>query len=224
MISSSEGRSKLFLHEDQSETVRIDVSVILIPLFWIDIPASSEGIRLHTKLSRAETNNHIELGEEFRPAGLLPGQELGSCKVLHVFVVSDHINWSSRALKVVMPQRECLMDSKKLLVVGIIIELRSGPSPGIVSHQPDLVIRTMERENTSNGIIRDVSFYYYWSVQRPMSEDWSGGEGEGVLELVKGGMTGVTEALGCTLVGEASQRSDNIRVVVYEPLVEISES
>ena len=55
-----------------------------------------------------------------------------------------------------------------------------------------------------------------------MSEDRSGGEG--VLELVKGGTTGVTEAPGCTFAGEASQRSDNIGVVIYELLVEISES
>ena len=45
-----------------------------------------------------------------------------------------------------------------------------------------------------------------------MSEDRS--RGEGVLELAKGGTTGVTEAPGCTLAGEASQRSDDIRVVI----------
>ena len=110
------------------------------------------------------------------------------------------------------PQLECLMDSGELLVVGIIIELQSGQSPGIVSHWPNLIVGTMERENTSNGIIRGVGFYYHWSG------------GEGVLELAKGGMTGVTDAPGYTLVGEASQRSDNIGVVIYEPSVEISES
>ena len=90
-------------HEDWSEIMRIDASVVLIPLFRIDIPASSEGIRLHTKLSGAETNDHVKLGEELRPVGLPPGQELGSRKVLQVFVVGDHINWSSGALEVVMP-------------------------------------------------------------------------------------------------------------------------
>ena len=114
------------------------------------------------------------------------------------------------------------MDSEELLVVGIIIELWGRQSLGIVSHWPDLIIGTTERENTGNGIIRGVGFYYHWSVRRPMSEDWSGGEG--VLELVKGGTTGVIEAPGCTLVGEVSQRSDDIRVAVYEPSVEISES
>ena len=154
--------------------------------------------------------------------GLPPGQELGSCKVLQVFVVGDHINRSSRALEVVTPRLERLMDSEELLVMGIIVELQSGQSPRIVSHWPDLVIGTTERENTSNGIIRGVGFYYHRSFRRPMSEDRS--RGEGVLELAKGGTTGVTEAPGCTLASETSQRSDNIGVVVYELSVEISES
>ena len=128
-ISSLEECSELFLHEDWLEIVGIDVSIVLIPLFGIDIPASSEGIRFCTKLSGAETNNHVELGEELRPVGLPPGQELGSRKVLQVFVVSDHINWSSGALEVVTPQLEHLMDSKELLVVDIIVELWSGQSP-----------------------------------------------------------------------------------------------
>ena len=104
------------------------MSVVLIPLFGIDVPASSEGIRFCTKLSGVETNDHVELGEELRPAGLPPGQELGSRKVLQVFVVGDYINWSSGALKVVTPQLERLMDSEELLVVGIIIELWSRQS------------------------------------------------------------------------------------------------
>ena len=107
----------------------IDASVVLIPLFGIDVPASSEGMRFHTKLSGVETNDHVELGEELRTAGLPPGQELGSCKVLQVFVVGDYIDRSSGALEVVTPRLECLMDSKELLVVGIIVELQSGQSP-----------------------------------------------------------------------------------------------
>ena len=63
----------MFLREDRSEIVGVDASVVLIPLFGIDIPASSEGIRFCAKLSGAETNDHVELGEELRPVGLPPG-------------------------------------------------------------------------------------------------------------------------------------------------------
>ena len=44
--------------------MRIDVSVVLISLFGVDVPASSEGIRLSSEASRAEMNNKVELGEE----------------------------------------------------------------------------------------------------------------------------------------------------------------
>ena len=42
----------------------IDVSIVLISLFGVDIPVSSEGIRLSSKVSRAEANDKVELGEE----------------------------------------------------------------------------------------------------------------------------------------------------------------
>ena len=44
--------------------MQIDTSIVLIPLFGVDIPASSEGIRLSSKASRAEANNEVELEEE----------------------------------------------------------------------------------------------------------------------------------------------------------------
>ena len=47
------------------EVVWIDVSIVLIPLFGVDIPSSSEGIRLSSEASRAEMNNKVELSEEF---------------------------------------------------------------------------------------------------------------------------------------------------------------
>ena len=59
-----EGHSELFLYKYWLEVVRIDVSVVLIPLFGIDVPASSEGIRFHAELTRAKVDNHIKLGEE----------------------------------------------------------------------------------------------------------------------------------------------------------------
>ena len=44
--------------------MQIDASVVLIPLFGVDVPASSEGVRLSSKASGAETNNEVELGEK----------------------------------------------------------------------------------------------------------------------------------------------------------------
>ena len=70
------------------------MSIVLISLFGVDILLSSEGIRLSSKVFGVETNDKIELGEELQPAGLLPSQEFGGCKVLQVLMVSDNINWS----------------------------------------------------------------------------------------------------------------------------------
>ena len=44
--------------------MQIDTSVVLIPLFGVDIPTSSEGIRLSSEVSGAEANNEVELEEE----------------------------------------------------------------------------------------------------------------------------------------------------------------
>ena len=52
------------------------------------------------------------------------------------------------------------------------------------------------------------------SVWNPIDEDRSGSEG--IFEVLEGGMTGVTEVPENTFVGEAGQRSDNTRVVIYK--------
>ena len=90
-----------------------------------------------------------------------------------------------------------LMDSEELLVMGVIVELWSGQSLGIVGDRPDLLIRTTNGENANDGIVRGICLY----------DDRS--RGEGVFEVLKGGVTGVTEVPRNTFMDEAGQRSDN---------------
>ena len=111
------------------------------------------------------------------------------------------------------------MNSEELLVMGVIVELRSGQSPGIVGDRPNLLVRTMNGENASDGIVRGVCLYNDQSVRNPMGEDRSGGEG--VFEVLEGRVTGVTEVPGNTFVGEVGQRSDNTGVIIYESSVKI---
>ena len=170
-------------------------------------------------LSGSETNNEVELGEELRPAGLPPSQELGGCKVFQVLVVSDDVNWNCRAFKMVVPGPKSLVDSEELLVMGVIVELWSGQSPGIVGDRPDLLVRITNGENASNGIVRGICLYDDWSVWNPMGQDRSGGEG--IFEVLEGRVTGVTEVPRNTFAGEVGQRSDNIRVIIYKSPVEI---
>ena len=85
--------------------MQIDASVVLTLLFRVDIPASSEGIRLSSKVFRVEVNNKVELGEELQLMDLLPSQEFGGCKVLQVLVVGDNVNQSCKAFKIIHSTR-----------------------------------------------------------------------------------------------------------------------
>jgi len=111
----------LFLGEHGSEVVWVDLSIVPIPLFWVDVPASSEGIGFSSKMSRVEADGKVELGEVLRPAGLTAGQDLGAGEILQILVVGDHINRSGRALKVMSPVLEGLEDGQKPLVMGVIV-------------------------------------------------------------------------------------------------------
>ena len=115
------GGRELFLGEHGSEIVWVDLSVVPIPLFWVDVPASSEGIGFSSEASRAEVDGEVELGEVLRPAGLTAGQDLGAGEILQILVVGDHVDRSGGALKVVSPVLEGLEDGQKLLVMGVII-------------------------------------------------------------------------------------------------------
>jgi hypothetical protein len=74
------------------EIMRVNMSTVLIPLFGIDIPASSKGIRFSSKFSRMETDDHIELVEELQPMSLMAREEFGSCEILKVLMVCDNVN------------------------------------------------------------------------------------------------------------------------------------
>ena len=104
------------------------MSVVPIPLFWVNVPMASEAIRLCSEASRAEADGKVELGEVLRPAGLTAGQDLGAGEILQVLVISDHIDQRGGTLKVVSPVLEGLEDGQQLLVMGIIVQLRGGQS------------------------------------------------------------------------------------------------
>jgi len=54
------GIGELFSHEHQLEVLWIDSGEAPIPLFGVDVPASSQGVRLCTKFTRSETNDQVE--------------------------------------------------------------------------------------------------------------------------------------------------------------------
>ena len=131
------------MHEHQPEVLGVNPGIATIPLFWVDFPASSEGIRLSAEFPRAETNDQVELGQKFRPPGLLVGEHFRGGEILQIFVVGDHIYRGSRTLKVVVPSLESFEYSQEFLVMHVVVQLRgcvkSGSSLGASSQvQNDL--------------------------------------------------------------------------------------
>ena len=62
--------------------MRINFTVGTIPLFWVDVPSSSQGVRFRSETARAEADDHVEGVQELRPPGLSPGEEFGGGEVL----------------------------------------------------------------------------------------------------------------------------------------------
>jgi len=80
------------LSEDGFEVVRVDCSVASIPPFRIDVLLFSESIQFGAQTTRAESDNKVELGEVLEPLCLPLGQDLGSRKILKVFMICNNID------------------------------------------------------------------------------------------------------------------------------------
>ena len=60
-VCSLKGQCELFLGEDQLEVLQVNVSEVIIPLFGVDIPMSSQCVGFCSEFSRAESDNQVEL-------------------------------------------------------------------------------------------------------------------------------------------------------------------
>ena len=60
----------MFLREHGLEVSQIYAGIVASPLFRIDIPASSKSIGFGAEVSGTESDNEVELAEEFRPSDL----------------------------------------------------------------------------------------------------------------------------------------------------------
>jgi len=130
---------KLFLSEDGFEVVRVDCDIASIPPFRIDIPSSSESIQFGAKMTRAESDNKIKLGEILRQLHLPPDQDLGSREILKVFIICNNIDRIGWTFQVVLPNLESFKDSKQFLVMHVIVQLRHDESAEVKSHQINFI-------------------------------------------------------------------------------------
>jgi len=212
----------LFLSEHRPEILGINLGVATIPLFGVNVPSSSESVRLGTEFSGSEMNDKVKLEEKFRPPGLPAGEDFGGREILQVFVVSDDINRGGRALKVMVPVPECLKDGKEFLIMGVIVQLWSSQGPGVECYWTDFSIGAGDRQDTSDGIVGGIRFHNDRGIWNKVSKD--GCSGEGMLESIESVLTVLGEDPRSIFPGEPGERDHNVRVIENEPAVEIGES
>ena len=83
---------KLFLSENGLEVVRVDYGVASISPFRIDIPLSSKSVQFGAEMTRAKSNDKVELEEVLGSPCLPLGQHLGSRKILKVFMIHNNVD------------------------------------------------------------------------------------------------------------------------------------
>ena len=109
------------MSEDGLEVVRVDYGIASIPSCRIDIPLSSERIRFCAKMTRAEPNDKVELGEVLGPPRLPLGQYLGSKEILKVFMIYNNVDGIGWTFQIVSPNLESFKDGKQFLVMCVVV-------------------------------------------------------------------------------------------------------
>ena len=87
----------MFLSENRFEVVRIDCGIASISFFRIDISLNSESIQFDAKMTKIKSDNKVELKEVLGLLCLSLDQNLGSRKILKVFIICnniDRIGWT----------------------------------------------------------------------------------------------------------------------------------
>ena len=107
-----EGRCQLLGSEHGSVVLRIDSSIVAIPLFRIDVPLSSKSVRFGSEFSRTETDDEVESGKIFGPMCLSTCEDFGRGEVLEILVISDYIDGVAGIFEVVSPSLESFVDSE----------------------------------------------------------------------------------------------------------------
>src|ERR1035438_781905 len=92
-----------------------------VPLLWLEVMTSREGIRLALLGTRAVRDHKVEIGQEQGPACLSSVQDPRGSKVLQVSMVAEDGDGVLGPIEVVPPLFKCCYDSQQLLIVYIIV-------------------------------------------------------------------------------------------------------
>ena len=153
MDISSYGGCKLFLSKDRFEVVRVDCGIASISPFRIDISLSSESIQFGAKMTRVKLDNKVELREVLGIPCLSLGQNLGSKKILKVFIIHNNVDGIGWTFQVVLPNLESFKDSKQFLVMYIIVQLYHSESAEVKSYQMNFIFFVNNGKDCSESIV-----------------------------------------------------------------------
>ena len=125
-----------------------------------------------------ETDDEVELAEEFRPSDLTVGEQFSGRKVLKIFMICYHIDQGQRSLKVMMPDFECFENCEQFSVMDVIVELGWGKSLRVKGDQMNFTIsQRYGGKDSSKGVVQGICFNDKWCAQNPVGQDWCSGEG-----------------------------------------------
>jgi len=196
------------LSKDGLEVVRVDCGIASIPLFWIDVPSSSESIQFSAETTRTEPDDKVELGEVLRPPHLSLGQYLGSRKILKVLMIHNNIDGIGRTFQIVLPNLESFKYGKQFVIMYVVVQLHYSESARVKDNWMNFIIFVNNGEDCSENIVQGISFHNELSIGNPMSKDKCGDEC--FLERVKSILTGGVELSRNVLPDEACQWNDNV--------------
>jgi len=143
----------LFLSEDRFEVVKVDCGVASIPPFRIDVPLSSESIWFCAKMTRAEPDDKVELGEVLGPLHLPLDQYLGSGKILKVLMIYNNADGIGQTFQVVLPNFESFKNSKQFLIMCVIVQLYYSKSMEVKGHQINFIFFVTNKKDCSESIV-----------------------------------------------------------------------
>ncbi|KIM57580.1 hypothetical protein SCLCIDRAFT_130035, partial [Scleroderma citrinum Foug A] len=147
------------------------------------------------------------------PSGLPTSENLRGREILKIFVIGNNIHQGGRALQVVSPGFESLENSEELLVMHVVVQLGRGECARIEGDWPNLAIRTSDGQDTSNRIVRSVSFNGDRGARLIVSKD--GSSCEGLLQPIEGTST---------VLGEVPGGIFPSKPIEYEAMVEVCEA
>ena len=74
-------------------------------------------------------------------------------------MIHDHVDWSTRIFKEVLPDMESLKDCEQFFVMGVIVEFQGTEGAGMESHGVDFTGISLDGEDGTQSVIGSIGFY-----------------------------------------------------------------